>query len=90
LGKLEDALGKLLLSGLVISPDQGLISRAHQRDSLRRAGEAVSRLLDNFAASPEFLSIELREALAALEEITGETTPEDLLDEIFSTFCIGK
>ncbi|MBI5195346.1 MAG: tRNA uridine-5-carboxymethylaminomethyl(34) synthesis GTPase MnmE [Nitrospirae bacterium] len=40
--------------------------------------------------SPEFLSVELREALDALGEITGITTPEDILNKIFSDFCIGK
>ena len=39
---------------------------------------------------PEFLSVDLRAALDALGEILGATTPEDVLDRIFSTFCIGK
>lgn len=89
-GELEEALGRLLLAGSRIAPDQGMITRAHQRQSLRRAADAVSRLLDNFDASPEFLSIDLREALDALGEITGETTPEDTLNAIFASFCIGK
>ena len=67
-----------------------LLNRAHQKDSLRRAGESLERFLGNLQASPEFLSMDLREALAALGEITGETTPEALLDIIFSSFCIGK
>jgi tRNA modification GTPase len=36
------------------------------------------------------LSLELREALAALGQITGETTPDAILEQIFSRFCIGK
>jgi tRNA modification GTPase len=40
--------------------------------------------------SPEFLSVELRGALDALGEILGITTPEDILNRIFSNFCIGK
>jgi tRNA modification GTPase len=43
-----------------------------------------------YGASPEFLSIDLREALDALGEIIGQTTPEDVLDRIFAEFCIGK
>ncbi len=75
---------------LRVGPDQGLITRIHQADSLRRAVESTRHLLDHFDASPEFLSLDLRQALSALGEITGQTTPEDILDRIFSTFCIGK
>ncbi len=67
-----------------------MLTRAHQKDSLRRAAENLAHLLGETGASPEFLALDLREALAALGEITGETTPEDILDTIFSTFCIGK
>lgn len=42
------------------------------------------------STSPEFLSVELRDALDALGEILGITTPEDILNRIFSNFCIGK
>ena len=90
LALLEKDLGGLLLGGAAVTPDQGMITRAHQRDSLRRAAASLDRVIGNFGASPEFLSIDLREAVNALGEITGETTPEDILDIIFSSFCIGK
>ncbi len=48
----------------------------------------ISESLKNI--SPEFLSIELRDALDSLGEILGITTPEDILNRIFSDFCIGK
>jgi tRNA modification GTPase len=38
----------------------------------------------------EFLALELREALDSLGEITGETTPGEILDKIFTRFCVGK
>ena len=41
-------------------------------------------------APPEILAFELQEALHHLGEITGETCPEEILDTIFSQFCIGK
>lgn len=90
LAQLEKALGALLLGDASVAPEEGLITRIHQRDSLRRAEAALGQLLENYGASPEFLSIDLRDALNALGEITGETTPEDILDRIFASFCIGK
>jgi len=39
---------------------------------------------------PELAALEVREALEALGEITGRTTPEDVLNRIFSNFCVGK
>lgn len=90
LEQLESALADLLLGDRAVSPDEGLITRVHQQDSLRRAAAALDRLLERFDASPEILSLELRDALRALGEITGETTPDDILEHIFSSFCIGK
>ncbi len=40
--------------------------------------------------SPEFIAFDLREALGALGEVTGQAITEEVLDRIFSTFCIGK
>lgn len=90
LAELEDGLGRLLLGGTAFDPEQAMITRAHQRDSLRRAFEAIENALANFGQSPEFLSIDIRDADRALGEITGETTPDDVLQKIFSSFCIGK
>ncbi|MBN2054693.1 tRNA uridine-5-carboxymethylaminomethyl(34) synthesis GTPase MnmE, partial [bacterium] len=42
------------------------------------------------AAPPELLAADVQEALAQLGRINGETAPRDVLDRIFSRFCIGK
>lgn len=90
LSELEQALGNLLLHGETSSAKDAMLTRAHQRDSLRRAAACLGELLSHYDASPEFLSIDLRGALDAVGEITGETTPDDILETIFSSFCIGK
>ncbi len=43
-----------------------------------------------FEEPPELLALELREALHQLGEMVGAVHTEDLLDRIFSRFCIGK
>ncbi len=60
--------------------------------ALRRAEEALERLAGELGeGSPaEILSLELREALDACGEVTGRAATEDILDTIFSKFCIGK
>ncbi|HOJ32831.1 MAG TPA: tRNA uridine-5-carboxymethylaminomethyl(34) synthesis GTPase MnmE [Candidatus Hydrogenedentes bacterium] len=90
LSLLEKQLTELLVGNVETVQTSAIVTRAHQRDSLRRASEALTRLLENFSASPEFLSIDLRESLHALGEITGETATDEILDRIFSSFCIGK
>jgi tRNA modification GTPase len=63
-----------------------LIEQAHE--ALRRAGSAA--LADGQSMPEEFVLADLQEARAALEEITGRRTPDDVLAHIFERFCIGK
>lgn len=58
----------------------------------RRASDALSRAAEAFenCAPLEFGAVELHEALDALSAVTGERVDERLLDEVFSTFCVGK
>lgn len=51
--------------------------------------ELVKKAL-NHSISPELIAVDLQAALNSLGEITGETTSEDILNNIFSRFCIGK
>lgn len=90
LSALESTLGSILLGGANVAADEALVNRLHQQDSLRRAAECVGRFLGGAGMSPEFLALDLQEALQALGEITGETTPDEVLAAIFGSFCIGK
>jgi tRNA modification GTPase len=69
-----------------------LITNARHFDLLRRAADALraSKVLVERAASEDLILVGLYESLRYLGEITGETTPEDVLSQIFATFCIGK
>lgn len=65
------------------------MARARHLDALRRAARHLAAARAT-AAQLELFAEELRLAQAALSEITGEFTADDLLGEIFSKFCIGK
>ena len=72
---------------------EGSFSARHRHiEALKRAGHHLeagnARMEENM--SGELLAEELRLAQNALGEITGEVLPDDLLGEIFSSFCIGK
>jgi len=69
-----------------------LVTDARHHDLLKRAGADISESLTSLDArmSEEIVLIGLHNALRYLGEITGETTTEDMLTRIFSTFCIGK
>lgn len=72
--------------------DQTLITNARHFHAFLKAENALQRVLEAIEAgiSKEMLAFDLREALAALGEVTGEITTEDLLGSIFGKFCIGK
>lgn len=69
-----------------------LVTDARHHDLLTRADAEIEQSLEQFnhRLSEEIVLIGLHNALRYLGEITGETTTEDMLTRIFSTFCIGK
>jgi tRNA modification GTPase len=69
-----------------------LITNVRHAALLGRARAALARAAEAVAANTpeEFVSIDITEARAALEEVTGLRTPDDVLRHIFERFCIGK
>ncbi len=70
---------------------QVMINSRHQ-DALIRARAATLRMVEALRADQplDLVALDLRIAVNAVGEIVGKTTTEDLLDMIFSQFCIGK
>jgi tRNA modification GTPase len=91
LGLLKTAILKPF-HGTRVAEDGLLITNARHHDLLRRTMLALQSSSDSLSQglSEELVLIGLYDALRLLGEITGETTPDDVLGEIFSTFCIGK
>lgn len=92
LENLKQAVVDLVLAGGVRT-DGEMVTQARHVELLTRAREALTRGLGllNQAEPPwELVALEVREALCALGEITGEEVGDAVLDHIFSQFCIGK
>ena len=91
LDSLRTALLQPFADGAV-SGEGLMITNARHHDLLLRAIEAItsSEMLLQQNASEELTLVGLHDALRYLGQISGETTSEQLLGEIFSTFCIGK
>ena len=68
------------------------ISNTRHYEALVRAQEAIRRVQDglHMQVSGEFLSMDLQDCLSALGEITGQISSQEVLNNIFSKFCIGK
>ena len=91
LAELEEAIVERVMRGTMASEDAFMARRRHL-DALERALAALDRArcrltVDN---AGELVAEELREAQGALGAITGEFATEDLLAQIFTSFCIGK
>lgn len=95
LAELEDALAGVVLSGRVTTgehPEHPRVSNPRHKALLLQAADHVrDALATQQQAMPiDFVAIDVRSAVSALGEITGESAETDLLDAIFSQFCVGK
>lgn len=72
--------------------NQTIVSNARHYNELRETDEALVRVVEGIQndITGDFLAMDIRQALHHLGAITGEINHEDLLDNIFSKFCIGK
>jgi len=91
---LENLIAAILAPfGTVDSEGVGLlVTDSRHHDLLRRTQSSLEESLEKLrdAASEELVLVGLHSALRFLGDVTGETTTEDILSAIFSTFCIGK
>ena len=90
--ELIDALKKKALAGGFPHEGEVVLTRYRHRDRMMHAAESLEKAKKSLKKdmSQEFIALDLRESMNSLGEIIGETTTEDVLDRIFSEFCIGK
>ena len=89
---LEQAILTTAQTGIVKSADIDLAINQRQAAALTKAKISLEQVIEaiNAALPLDFWTIDLRGAIQALGEITGEEVTESVLDRIFSRFCIGK
>lgn len=89
---LKDAIKETVWSGEVKAEMLQVMINSRHQDALNRASAATLRSIQALRsnATLELVALDLRIAVAAVGEIVGKTTTEDLLDSIFGQFCIGK
>ena len=90
--ELEQQLKTMFLSGDLSFNDEVMITNMRQKSALQDAYMSLWKVQESIEDQmPEdFYSIDLMDAYEALGSITGETIGEDLVNEIFSKFCMGK
>ena len=90
--ELADLLESMFLSGKVSFNEEVYLTNARQKRAMEEAGESLKKVQESISLGmPEdFYSIDLMDAYESLGSITGESVGEDLVNEIFSKFCMGK
>jgi len=92
INKLEKEMVKIVFKG-IITPHNGItINNIRQKEALQKAKKALEFSLRGIKKNIPYdlLYIDLRETLDFLGEITGEQINEEIVENIFSRFCIGK
>ena len=92
LAQLEELIVSTALDGTSGSSEGIVVQRLRHKACLDRATGALRRAQESITQglSYEYVAVDLRESLDALGEVVGETTSEEILNHIFSEFCIGK
>ena len=92
LAQLDEQIAETLLGSGVALEDQALVTSARHQAALERARMALRRACETLDQEMplELATTDLRDALDALGEITGDTVSDAILAEIFGRFCIGK
>lgn len=89
---LEDIISSMAVGTAAAAPGGPVIDSLRQKELLDRAVDALESAETSVADGMplDMTAMELKEALQALGEITGEVTTADILNTIFSRFCVGK
>ncbi|MGG3873272.1 tRNA uridine-5-carboxymethylaminomethyl(34) synthesis GTPase MnmE [Brevibacillus laterosporus] len=90
--QLEQAIAHLFFTGRVQQEDMTYVSNARHINLLRQAEQAMADAIDGVHQQMpvDMVQIDIKKAWELLGEVIGESVGEDLIDQIFSQFCLGK
>ena len=90
--RLRELIGTAVVSDVRTEETSEVLGSLRQHDLVERARAAAEATLAALSRgdSPEYAVTHCHAALDALADLTGETTADDVLDRLFSTFCVGK
>jgi len=92
INELKKMMEKAVWGARAGAPEGAVVTNLRQKQALKGASEAIGRAVGSVEKNllPELIAIELKEALDSIGEITGEIITDDILDKVFSQFCVGK
>lgn len=92
ISQLEDEIKRMFFHGELSFNNEVYITNARHKAALEESKESLKLVMDSIAMgmSEDFFSIDLMNAYESLGRIVGESVGEDLVNEIFSKFCVGK
>jgi tRNA modification GTPase len=90
--KLEKTLKEMFYKGDISFNSEVYITNVRHKTALNEALESMKKVVESIdnMMPEDFYSIDLMDAYESLGSITGDTIGEDLVNEIFSKFCMGK
>lgn len=90
---MEDEVYNFVVSGQVDDSSQKIIiTNVRHKSALEKTNDAIKNIFEtiDMGLPMDLIAVDLKEAIDALGEVTGEISTEDLLDHVFSNFCVGK
>lgn len=92
LEELKNTILEEILQEKINTDNEVLVTKVRHRDALIRALDSLQKVKESLddGMPYDFLTIDLKDVLFNLSSITGETVTEDIIDQIFSDFCLGK
>jgi len=90
--QLAKELKKLILKDNGVSQNTVTFLNARHLECLQRAGEALKRSLSIIkqGSSPDLLALDIKAAILALREVSGAEVSDEVINEVFDQFCVGK